>query len=168
MTQPDPIDILAKEHEAECAYLEQLRAATCEINNSGFSQRGFLELSKAIRRIDVSIRTHNEREEQYLFPVLEHHASPLPQTLLKERKELLKLLNVVSQCVEDITEGRVYATIVQEMVNLSDRLYQALRSQLMQENEKLFPAVRKLLTSNEYKRLRKNMMPFHASMRKEF
>ncbi|MBI3193659.1 MAG: hemerythrin domain-containing protein [Ignavibacteriae bacterium] len=154
----DPIEILIKEHEEGTHYLQQLHIASMYISQSGFSFDAFMKLGEAIRFIDNELRTHNEKEEQYLFPLLERHVGNPVRTMLEEHRELWKLFARIRQCVEDIEEGRIYATTVKELVVASDQLYELLLNHINKENEVLFPMAKAMLTQEEYEQLKESLL----------
>ncbi|MBI5216858.1 MAG: hemerythrin domain-containing protein [Ignavibacteriae bacterium] len=160
----DPLEIFVKEHEEGVHYLHQLQTATKYISQSGFSFDAFMKLGEAIRFIDNELRAHNEKEEKYLFPLLEHHAGNPVRIMLEEHRELWKLFARIRQCVEDIEEGRIYATTVKELVQASDQLYELLLNHIKKEDEVLFPMAKKVLTQEEYEQLRESLLNVPTSV----
>ena len=152
----DPIDILVQEHQEELAHLESLNSAAQNISVSGFSPEKFLEVSDSIRHINVEIRTHSEKEEKYLFPILERNNAFQLRAMVEEHRELRKVGLHIQECVEDIEEGRIYSTTVKELLQSAAQLYRLLGSHITKENQVLFPTVRKLLTPTDYDRLRES------------
>ncbi|MBI3189511.1 MAG: hemerythrin domain-containing protein [Ignavibacteriales bacterium] len=154
----NPIEVLTMEHEEGLYFLEQLHTAAQYIGSSGFSFDAFLKLADAIRFIDNELRAHNEKEEKYLFPLLERHAGNPTRVLIEEHRELWKVFARIRQCVEDVEEGRIYATTVKELVQTSELLYELLKNHISKENEVLFPMVKNVLSSEEYEQLTENII----------
>lgn len=150
----DFFDILIKEHQREGENLEVLISAANSIATTGFSQEPFSNLSTALRAISSTIRSQNEKEEKYLLPLLKHHAASVPSVMMEERKELWKVVDRLHQCVEDIEEGRIHASSVRELLQITAKLDQLLRSYLTKEQEILFPLLQQLLTPQKLKHTR--------------
>ncbi len=154
----DPIEVLTREHEEGLHYLEQLHTAAHYISSTGFSLDAFLKLADAIRFIDNELRAHNEKEEKYLFPLLERHAGNPTRVMVEEHRELWKVFARIRECVEDIEEGRIYGTTIKELVQTSEQLYELLMSHINKENQVLFPMVKNVLSNEEYAQLQENIV----------
>ncbi len=154
----DPIDILIHEHEAGLTQLEKLNSAAQYILRTGFSPEKFGEITEAIQYIETKIRDHYEKEEKFLFPLLERHIATTPKVMMDEHRELWKTVQCIRQNVEDIEEGRIYASTVKEMLQAAGQLYQLFQSHIAKENMVLFPMARKLLTPEEYGFVRQNII----------
>lgn len=154
----DPIEVLLQEHEEGLAHLERLKNATEFIRTKGFSFEAFMQVGKALRFIGIEIQQHNEKEEKYLFPLLDRHVRD-PQTMLrKDHRELWRAYRRLLESVEDVEEGRIHATTVRELIDASRALIELLTSHFGKENEVLFPMTRSVLTPAEYEQLRKNVI----------
>lgn len=153
--QRDPIDLLVKEHDEAIESLSRLEHATEHIRTVGFSFEAFTQISKALRYIGIEIKHHNEKEEKYLFPLLERHTSSLQKELREEHRELRRMYGKLSECVEDVEEGRIYATTVRDLLDASRALIDHLRSHIAKENNMLFPMAKRLLTKVEFEELGK-------------
>jgi hemerythrin-like domain-containing protein len=154
----DPFDVFIKEHEEGEHYLQQLHNAATYISHNGFSFDAFMKLGESIRFLDNELRAHNEREEKYLFPLLERHVGNPVRVMLEEHRELWKLFARIKQCVEDIEEGRIYATTVKELVQASEQLYELLMNHIRKENEELFPMAKTKLTTEEFETLKESLL----------
>ncbi len=159
----DALEVLTREHEEGLHYLEQLHTSAHIIGANGFSFEAFMKLSEAIRFIDEELRAHNEKEEKYLFPLLERHAGNPVRVMIEEHRELWKVFGRIRECVEDIEEGRIYATTIKELVQASEQLYELLRAHINKENDVLFPTVKNLLTADEYEKLTEALLRTSAT-----
>jgi hemerythrin-like domain-containing protein len=151
--QKDAIAILIKEHEEAIEYLSRLEHASEYIRTNGFSFEAFMQISKALRFIGIEIKHHNEKEEKYLFRLLDEHAKGYQQAMRDEHKELRRLYTKLSESVEDVEEGRIYANTVNELLETSGALIRHLRDHIAKENEVLFPLARRVLTKRELEQL---------------
>ncbi len=160
MYPDDPINMLMREHEQGLANLEQLYAAAQDIGTRGFSPQKFLEIIDSIHRVELDIRTHTDREEKYLYPFIDRH-DPLPsRDLVEEHRELVKVIIRIRQSIEDIEEGRIYATTVKELLHAISQLHQLMCNHITKENQVLFPLARKLLSPEEFNQVTQNFVRF--------
>jgi hemerythrin-like domain-containing protein len=160
----DPFKILTKEHEASLSHLERMSNAVEHIRVKGFSYEAFVQISKAIRFIGTATRSHNQREEKYLLPLLDLHANGTSRTILYERREIWRAYHDLLKCVEDIEEGRVHARIVHDLVQSATSLIELLSKQIARENEDLFPQAMRLLTPMEYHQLSEQIIREESSI----
>ncbi len=147
-----------QEHELGLTQLEKLNSAAQYMLRTGFSPEKFEEITEAIRYIETEIRQHYEKEEKYLFPLLERHIATTPRVMMDEHRELWKTVHNIRQNVEDIEEGRIYSSTVKEMLQSAGQLYQLFKSHIAKENMVLFPMARKLLTPEEYGFVSRNII----------
>lgn len=154
----DPITILMEEHEEGLKRLKDLESAANYIKANGFSLEAFTKIAGAIEYIDSQIRRHNEMEEKYLFPLLERHVNGPAYTMHNEHRELWKNFSRLLESVEDMQEGRIYATTVGELVESSKSIVAQLSAHIRKENEVLFPMVKTLLTEEEYEQVRQDIV----------
>ena len=153
----DPIEVLMKEHDEGLQQLKRLGDAAEYIRINGFSNDTFVTISTAICFIDTEIRRHNEKEEKFLFPLMERHVSAPPGVMRSEHRELWRAFTRLHESVEDVEEGRISATTVRELVQSSKALVDLLTSHILKENTVLFPMARQVLTGEEYELLRENI-----------
>lgn len=153
----DPIEILMKEHEEGLKYLKRLGDAAEHIKTYGFSFDAFEDIAEAIRFIDTEIRHHNEREEKYLFPLMDTHATSPSKVIRDEHRELWRAFNNLMESVKNVEELRIYPTTVMELIQNSKAIVELLSNHIAKENEILFPMTKQLLTKEEYEQLGKNI-----------
>ena len=154
---PDPIEILMKEHEDGLKRLSELGGAAEYINANGFSFAAYSEITGAIRFINSEIRKHNEKEEKFLFPLMDRHADRQTIVMRNEHRELWKLFNRLLESVEDVEEGRIHPTTIRELVQSSKSLVELLTEHIRKENDLLFPMAKRMLTETEYEQLRQDI-----------
>jgi hemerythrin-like domain-containing protein len=150
----DPIDILKHEHEECQRHLLRMRNAAEYIRANGFSLEAYTQIAEAIRFIDTVMRQHDEKEEKYLFALLEKHGTTSPKILRNEHRELWIAFRHLLRTVEDIEEGRLHGTSVIDLVQLAKNVVDNLSSHIAKENEEVFPMARKVLTGEEYQQLK--------------
>ena len=153
----DPIDILFQEHAITLKYLQQLHTATEFIRVNGFNFDAFQKIEEAIHFIDAEIRHHNEKEEAYLFPLMDRHLKEPPDVMRTEHLELWKSLAALRECIKDVLESRIYPTIVRELVHRCFSITELLSNHIAKENNVLFPMAKKMLTKEEYELFRTQM-----------
>jgi hemerythrin-like domain-containing protein len=154
----DPITILTEDHHKGLKRLEDLERAAGYIKENGFSFDAFTQIAEAIEYINLEIRRHNEIEEKYLFPLLDRHVNGPSHIMHNEHRELWKLFSRLLESVEDVQEGRIYATTIWELVESSRSIVAMLSEHIRKENEVLFPMARKLLTKEEYEQVRHDIV----------
>jgi hemerythrin-like domain-containing protein len=153
----DPIDILLHEHSIALQYLHQLGDATEQIRVNGFSYDAFQKIEEALQFINLEIRHHNEKEERYLFPLLERHTQTQPTAMREEHRELWKALDRVQECIKDVEESRIYSNTIRELIRCCTSILTMLNNHIANENTVLFPMAKKLLTREEYQQLQQDI-----------
>jgi hemerythrin-like domain-containing protein len=153
----DPIELLRKEHGEGLKHLERLGNAADSIKANGFSVEAFEEIVNAVRWMNTDVRRHTDREEKYLFPLIERHSSNLPELMRGEHRELGTAFTQLLDIVREIEEGRVRGSSIYEVVQLSYLIVDLMRIHINRENQFLFPLAKKLLSSSEYEALTENM-----------
>ena len=153
----DPFAMLMQEHEEGLKYLAQLQKAAEYIQANGFSFEAFRDVSEAIRYIDSEIRRHNEKEEQYLFPLIESHVHGPGEAMHNEHRELWRAFKSLRECVREVEEMKIYPTTVRDLIRLSKSIVDLLTDHIRKENEVFFPMAKNMLTKDEYELLTKGM-----------
>jgi len=155
--QQDPIDILMKEHEECLKYLARLHNAAGYIKSNGFSFEAYSQIAETIRFIDTVVRQHDEKEEKYLFPVMDRHIVGPPQSLRSEHRELWFAFRQLLRTVEDIEEGRLHGTSIAELVQSAEAVVEVLTSHIAKENEVVYPMAKQIMTKEEYCQLKEQI-----------
>ena len=153
----DPIDILTKEHEAGMAHLEQLRRAAEIMKTEGFGYDAFNKIDESVQFIDSEIRRHNEKEEGYLFPLLELHVKGSSEIMRSDSIDLWKAINCLRECIKDIKELRISPGTVRELINYCSSIVELLSNHFTKENNVLFPMTKALLSPDEYNQLKNDL-----------
>ena len=153
----DPIEILMKEHEECLHHLARMENAAEYIQTNGFSHEAYTQIAEAIRFIDTVIRQHDEKEEKYLFSMMDRHVTGAPQVMRNEHRELWIAFKQLIQTVEDIEEGRLHGTSIVELVQSAKAVVDHLTGHITKENEVVFPMAKQMLTKEEYNELRESM-----------
>ena len=153
----DPIEILVKEHNEGLKRLAELSNAAEYIDRHGFAFEAYTQIAGAIRFINSEIRNHNEKEEKYLFPLIERHVHGPAHAMHNEHRELWRLFSRLLESVEDVEEGRIYATTIKELVLSSRLIVDLLTEHIRKENNVLFPMAKQVLTNDEYEQLSQNI-----------
>ncbi|HTK82661.1 MAG TPA: hemerythrin domain-containing protein [Bacteroidota bacterium] len=153
----DPIVLLMHEHEEGMKYLDKLRDAADYIQANGFSFKAFEDVAEAIRFIDNEIRRHNEKEEKYLFPLVEVHVHGPGEVMHNEHRELWRAFKSLRECVKEVEEMKIYPTTVRDLIRLSHAIVDLLSNHIRKENEVFFPMAKNILTKDEYELLTKEM-----------
>jgi hemerythrin-like domain-containing protein len=149
----DPIDILMREHEEVIGYLGRISRSTLSIERNGFSAEAFREIAESVRFIGTAVRQHSDKEDQYLFPLLERHAAESPVSLRHERREMWHLFNELMKSVNDVEDGRIHGTTIRELIQLAHEVVERFQGHITKENTTLFPLAKRLLTPVEYDKL---------------
>ena len=149
----DPIQTLMKEHDIGLKYLQRLGDAAEDIRTNGFSFEAFKHVAEAIQFIDTEIRQHNEKEEKYLFPLMERHVDGPPAVMRGEHRKLWRAFSRLRECVKDVEEMRIYPSTVRDLVECSKTIVQLLSDHIAKENDVLFPMAKEILTKDEYRQL---------------
>lgn len=150
----DPFLLLIEEHDTCNRLLGGMDNAVESIRLNGFSADAFRQISDAARFIDSAIRFHHEREETYLFPLIERHNPGSTEVMRKEHRSLWSALRQLLKTIQDIEEGRLHGTSIRELLQSSRFIIDLVASHTRRENHVLFPMARKTLTTTEWNELR--------------
>jgi hemerythrin-like domain-containing protein len=150
-------DYLVQEHQ-ELSHLlnelqEQLRVLPLARDNRGTAER----LSGLTRAVGEALRAHLVREEQILYPALEHHVQGIAATLDRMRHDHdagEETEKAFLECLARLLKnGRNRPEVMQ-----SGRQYiQWLRRHLLDENGRLFPMVERGLDPETQQEVRRAM-----------
>lgn len=157
-TPHDPIGLLRIEHEEGLKHLERLGNAADSIKSNGFSVEAFEEIVDAVRWMNTDVRRHTDREEKYLFPLIERHSSNLPELMRGEHRELGTAFTQLLDIVREIEEGKVRGSSIYEVVQISYLIVDLMRIHINRENQFLFPLAKKILSVSEYEALTQKMV----------
>jgi hemerythrin-like domain-containing protein len=134
--------------------LGNISNAAKSIQVDGFSAKAFQEIASAVRAIATLISRHNTTEETLLFPMLERHVNDMPGSILLEHREVNRAFNELLRSINDIEDGRIHGSSIRELLQLANFVVNHLGNHMTKENTVLFPMAKRLLTNEEYEKLR--------------
>jgi len=149
----DPIKVLIREHNEGLQHLVVLENAAESIKLNGFSPEAFEQIAETIRWLNTEVRRHTQIEEKFLFPLIERHMGSLAEQVRGEHRDLWDLFNDLLQAVKEVEEGRLHGTSIRDIVAIAKSIVELLRAHVRREDTMVFPAVKQLLTRDEYDEL---------------
>jgi hemerythrin-like domain-containing protein len=149
----DPIKVLIQEHTEGLQHLAVLENASESIKLNGFSPEAFEQIAETIRWLNTEVRKHTQIEEKFLFPLIDRHMRSLADQVRGEHRDLWDLFNELLQAVKEVEEGHLHGTSIRDIVAIAKSIVQLLRAHVRREDTMVFPAVKQLLTKNEYDEL---------------
>ncbi len=152
-TTTDPIELLVREHEEGMKRLAVLQRAAESIRSEGFSAKAFEEIADTIRWMNTSVRHHTQIEEQFLFPMIEPRMRGLAEQVRGEHRDLWDSFSELLGTVRDVEEGRLHGSSILDVVRIAENIVVLLRNHIRRENTVVFPAIRQLLSKEEYQKL---------------
>lgn len=153
----DPLHRLRKEHKEGIKQVALLENAATSIKLNGFSGEAFEQIAAIIRLINIDVRSHTEKEEKFLLPLVEKYDRDLANRFRNHHREFWRVSRQLLTFIEDIEEGYVHGTAVRDMVQTALLIAQYLREHISKENSDLFPFVKKTLTPSEYEQFSNNI-----------
>ncbi len=154
MTDHDPIDLLKKEHRDSLRRMGLMQQAAVSIRDSGFSAKSFREIAESILFLGKDIRRHNDKEERYLFPLLDRHVMGATSEVRHERRDFWRAVNDLSKFVRDVEDGRVHSTTIRELVQTTLFIVEHFRATVNKEDTVLFPMANRMFTPEEYAQMK--------------
>lgn len=144
----DPFARLTREHSAALLQLRVLDEASHALR-AGYAEDAHLRLNMAIAFIDGDVRQHNEKEERFLFPVMEKHGTVPTALFVDEHRTLWSAYSALRETAKDIkTSGRG-----EELVRRAMEVVTTLTDHIAKENDMLFPLAKSILTPQEVQQL---------------
>ncbi|MBI4421491.1 MAG: hemerythrin domain-containing protein [Gemmatimonadetes bacterium] len=132
----DPFRLLEAEHATALAALEHLERAALGLRSDPDSKEGRAVVREVLALLTTEVRSHNEKEERTLFPMLGLDA---PTLVFEEEHRILRSREVELQRLLDWGgAGPALADVALDIVQL-------LREHIIRENEVLFPVARAVL-----------------------
>ncbi len=104
--QIDPIARFMQEHDQTLLQLAALNRATRSLAEHGWSEDAFRRATGSVRFLEEEIGTHNSREEEALFPVLEKYVEGPTAMMRAEHRETTQGAEEVVECLENSCAGR--------------------------------------------------------------
>ena len=147
--RPDPLELLKKEHEEAMNHLQVLENAADSIKANGFSAEAFEQIAETIRWMNTEVRRHTKLEEQYLFPLIEHHMRNLADQVKGDHQDMWDSFSDLLSTVKEVEEGRLHGTSIQTVVAIARTIVEQMRGHIRRENMILYPALKELMTAQE-------------------
>ncbi len=144
-----PLDKLHEDHAIALSWLQRLDGAIASIVNEGFSASSFAEIAQIIRYINTDFRKHDEREEKYLFPVIEAHSAGMTGGYRAEHRQLWSAFRRLEQSVRDVEMSKIHGSSLRELIDASRAIVMLLRQHIQRENTQLLPFAENNMTSEE-------------------
>lgn len=157
MSGQDPIEILMDEHELALKELRRLKNAVEQISVIGLTRELLGEVRSALRFIDQDVRDHNEKEERFLFPLLEQYVSGPPSVMRSEHRDLWGSLADLTGLIDDLEHHGDREDKLKKSIDLALYVVDLLSAHIAKENNVLFPMAKSMLTTDEYDVLRMSM-----------
>ncbi len=148
------LERLMKEHQHGLATLSILDDAANRLQSSGYVEEDYNRIRSAVDFIDNDIRTHNEREEEYLFPEMERVLPPGGPTgvMRSEHRMLWEALENLNRSLENISSESPGEKF-EEIYENSRQIVSLLRNHIQKEDSILFPMAERTLSPEQLTRL---------------
>lgn len=155
----DPIERLMNEHQHGLRELEKMRQAGHELKTSGFKPETYQALQAATDFINGDLRTHNENEENALFPLLEARMGQGgPTTVMRaEHQQLWSALDQLEWGLKGLSENPSNGAKVDEIAGLTNFIYTLLSQHISKEDNILYPMAREMLTQEDFRLVSERM-----------
>lgn len=156
--QIDPIARFMQEHDETLLQLATLNRATRMLAEHGWSEETFRSVSGSVRFLEEEIGTHNTREEEALFPVLEKYVEGPTAMMRAEHRELRKELKKLLSSSKTVARGGHSRQNLRQLQQRSTVVIQLLVNHIHKENNILFPLVQKFLTRDALREVARRMV----------
>lgn len=149
--------MLIREHEEGMRHLAVLERAAESIRTEGFSAKAFEEIAETIRWMNTEVRHHTQVEERFLFPMIERQMRSLAEQVRGEHRDLWDCFSELLNTIRDVEEGRLHGSSILDVVRTAQNIVVLLRNHIRRENTVLYPAIRQLLSAEEFQKLREDL-----------
>ena len=156
--QIDPIARFMQEHDATLLQLATMNRATRMLAEHGWSEETFRRVTGSVRFLEEEIGTHNSREEEALFPVLEKYVEGPTAMMRAEHRELRKELRKLLSSSKTVARGGHSRRNLKQLQQRSQVVVQLLVNHIHKENNILFPLVQKFLTKDALREVARRMV----------
>jgi regulator of cell morphogenesis and NO signaling len=158
------LDKLREEHQHALRELAALNNTAEALRERGYFADAVERMRRAVVFINIDIRAHNEREEQYLFPEIERMlpaAGPTGVMRAEHRAlwDALTLLEKEIACFDADTEKAV----VQSICTYAFSVVNLLTGHISKEDHILFPMAERILSDSQLARLEDVMKELSAA-----
>ncbi len=157
------IEKLHEEHQHALRELAALNNTAEALRGHGYSDDAIGRMRKAVTFINNDVRTHNEREEEYLFPELERMLPPSGPTgvMRSEHRALWDSLNALEAALKNIHPNGEMA-LIHTVCAHAFAVVNLLTAHISKEDNILFPMAERLLQPaqlEELERVMKQLFP---------
>ena len=150
LPQDHPVAILMEEHKVFIDKVQQLKALAENIQTT----KNFDTIYRMLKELKES-ENHYLREENVLFPYIEKHGvTQPPQIMWMEHNQIREIKKAIYTTAEN-ENFRTSVELQGKFFTLVSRLLDTLASHFFKENKILFPAALKLITAEEWEKIRK-------------
>jgi hemerythrin-like domain-containing protein len=135
--------------------LQLLRRTGRAIRDTGAAPELLGAFRSALSFLDTEIRTHNQWEEDHLFPMLEKYTGPGgPCAVMRaEHRTLWDTYGTIGPVVARVEAGTAGNQDLEHLAFLADAIVDLLAAHIHKENEILFPMARRMLVEGDLKAL---------------
>lgn len=156
----DPIERLMEEHQHGLKELEKMLKAGQELKARGFNQESYETLRGATDFINGDIRTHNQNEENALFPMMEAKMGEGgPTTVMRsEHQQLWAALDKLETELGCLPSTSANGEVIGRVAELSAFIHNLLIQHIYKEDNILYPMAREILTPEEFQQVFKKMV----------
>jgi len=153
MSERHPIEILQREHEEALAQLQLLEQSARHLHDHGFSTEALAQVMESTRFINTDIRSHNEKEERALFPILDAYLPPNGPTAVMraEHQQLWDQLDRLEKLTHSLQAHSQNLRLREELAETAFAVVHLLSNHIWKENNILFPMAQGLLRQDEWK-----------------
>ncbi len=156
--QIDPIARFMQEHDQTLLQLAALNRATRTLAEHGWNGEAFRRATGSIRFLEEEIGTHNSREEDALFPVLEKYVEGPTAVMRAEHRGLRKELKKLLSASKTVARGGHNRQNLKQLQQRAQVVIQLLVNHIHKENNILFPLVQKFLTRDALREVARRMV----------
>lgn len=157
MTTSDLVHRLSGEHAASLNILEKMKTTSAQLKFRGYEPALFKELWSAVLFINSKIHKHSLIEEQALLPVLEERIGENgPGAFMRaEHRQLWSTVDRLEMELKSLPATPSDVEKIQRVVELSQLIFDLLRSHIEKENSILFPLTRDKLGEEDLNRIQR-------------
>jgi hemerythrin-like domain-containing protein len=156
--QIDPIAQLMQEHDEALVQLANLRKATRSIADTGFTDKEYQQVLRALEFIEEEVSVHNKSEEEALFPVLERYVEGPTKLMRQDHKEMRKEFRKLHRAVVRVGKNKTDDGAARELAETAKAIIQRFVNHIHKENHILFPLVQKFLTKDALREVARRMV----------
>ncbi len=156
---PHPIDVLIGHHEEGLKQLDVMGQGSQELKAHGFSTEALSRVESATQFINTEVRSHNQLEEEALFPIVEKNP-PLDgpcAVMRQEHQELWAGLDRLESLITAVKEKPHDSRLLQQLVGASDFIVDYLSNHIAKENNILYPSARAMLAPQQWQEVARRM-----------